>query len=72
MDNLTGFGFLGLVKVFLWILLLMFVVFSFVVVRQVQLMSRVLTVPISGGLKIVALGLMIFAVGIFIISLVVL
>lgn len=72
MDNLIGFGFLGLVKVFLWILLLMFVVFSFVVVRQVQLMSKVLTVPISGGLKIVALGLLIYAIGIFAISLVVL
>lgn len=72
MNNLLDFGFLGLVKVFLWILLLMFVVFSFVVVRQVQLMSKVLTVPISGGFKIVALGLLIYAIGIFAISLVVL
>lgn len=71
-DNLVNTGFLELVKVFLWILLFMFVVFSFVVVRQVQLMSKVLTVPISGGLKIVALGLMIYAIGIFAISLVVL
>ncbi len=72
MNNLLDFGFLILVKFFLWILLLMFVVFSLVVVRQVHLMSKVLTVPISGGLKIVSLGLVIFAVGIFIISLVVL
>ena len=72
MDNLIEFGFLGVVRFFLWILLLMFVVFSLVVVRQVQLMSRVLEVPISGGLKIVALGLLIFAAGIFIISVVVL
>jgi hypothetical protein len=72
MDNLIDFGLLGLVKVFLWMLLFMFVIFSFVVVRQVQLMSKVLTVPISGGLKIVALGLMIYAIGIFAISLVIL
>jgi len=50
----------------------MFIIFSLVVVRQVQLMSQVLTVPISGGLKLVALGLLVFAVGIFIISVVVL
>ena len=72
MDNLIEFGFLGVVRFFLWILLLMFVVFSLVVVRQVQLMSRVLEVPISGGLKLVALRLLVFAVGIFIISVVVL
>lgn len=72
MEDLINFGFLGLVKVSLWVLLLMFVVFSLVVVRQVHLMSKVLTVPISGGLKIVSLGLVIFAVGIFVISLVVL
>lgn len=72
MDNLIDFGFLGIVRFFLWVLLLMFVIFSFVVVRQTQLMSRVLEVPISGGLKLVALGLLIFAAGIFIISVVVL
>lgn len=72
MNLLVDFGFLGIVRFFLWILLLMFIVFSLVVVRQVQLMSRVLEVPISGGLKIVALGLLIFAAGIFIISVIVL
>ena len=71
-ETLINFGFLGIVKFFLLILLLMFVVFSLVVVRQVQLMSRVLEVPISGGLKLVAWGLLVFAVGIFIISVVVL
>ena len=72
MDNLIDLGFLGVVRIFLWALLLMFVVFSLVVVRQTQLMSRVLEVPISGGLKLVALGLLIFAAGIFIISVIVL
>jgi hypothetical protein len=72
MNYLADFGFLGIVRFFLWILLLMFIVFSLVVVRQVQLMGRVLEVPISGGLKMVALGLLIFAAGIFIISVIVL
>ena len=69
-DSLLNFGFLGIVRIFLWILLLLFIVFSLVVVRQVQLMNRVLTVPIAGGLKFVALGLLVFAVGIFLVSLV--
>lgn len=72
MNNLIDFGLLSIIRIFLWALLLMFVIFSLVVVRQTQLMSRVLEVPISGGLKIVALGLLIFAAGIFIISVVVL
>lgn len=72
MNYLVDFGLLSIVRIFLWALLLMFVVFSLVVVRQVQLMSQVLTVPISGGLKLTALALLIFAAGIFIISLVVL
>ncbi|MBI2309514.1 hypothetical protein HYU89_01320 [Candidatus Collierbacteria bacterium] len=72
MNYLVDFGLLSIVRIFLWALLLMFVVFSLVVVRQVQLMSQVLTVPISGGLKLVALALLVFAVGIFIISLAVL
>ena len=72
MNYLVDLGLLSVVRIFLWALLLMFVVFSLVVVRQVQLMSRVLEVPISGGLKLVAWGLLVFAVGIFIISVVVL
>jgi len=72
MNYLVDLGLLSVVRIFLWALLLMFIIFSLVVVRQVQLMSRVLEVPISGGLKLVALGLLVFAVGIFIISVVVL
>lgn len=72
MDNLLNFGLLSIIRFFLWVLLLMFIIFSLVVVRQTQLMNQVLEVPISGGLRLVALGLLIFAVGIFIISVVVL
>ena len=61
-----------IVKLFIWTLSLLFVLFSIIVIRQVQLMTRVLSVPISGGLKFITLGLLVYAILIFIISLVVL
>lgn len=67
---LVSTGLLSLLKIFLWVLLAIFIVFCGVVVRQVQLMRRVLTVPVAGGLLFVALGFLAFAIGIFIISLV--
>lgn len=72
MNEFINLGLLDIIKVFLWILLLLFILFSLIVVRQVQLMNRVLTVPIAGGFKFAALGLMMFTVIIFIISLIVL
>lgn len=71
-DILISAGILGAVKIFLVVLLLLFVVFAFIVVRQVQLMNRVVTVSISGGLKFVAYILLAVSVGIFLVSLVVL
>lgn len=70
MDNLFTSGLLSIIKFFLLTLLFLFVVFSAIVVRQVQLMNRVLTVPIAGGLRIVALALLLFAIGIFLVALV--
>lgn len=72
MDNLFTTGLLTIVKFFLLALLFLFIVFSVIVVRQVQLMTKVLTVPISGSLKFVALGLLLFAIGIFIFALLIL
>ena len=72
MDNLFTSGLLSIVKFFLLTLLFLFIVFSVIVVRQVQLMNRVLTVPISGSLKFVALGLLLFAIAIFIFALLIL
>lgn len=72
MDNLFTSGLLSIVKFFLLALLFLFIVFSVIVVRQVQLMNRVLTFPISGSLKSVALGLLFFAIGIFIFALLIL
>lgn len=70
MDNLFTSGLLSIIKFFLLALLLLFIVFSAIVVRQVQLMNRVLTVPIAGSLRIVALALLLFAIGIFLVALV--
>jgi hypothetical protein len=72
MDNLFTSGLLAIIKFFLLTLLFLFIVFSVIVVRQVQLMTRGLTVPISGSLKFVALGLLVFAIGIFIFALLIL
>lgn len=71
-DTFFGAGFLNITKVFIWILLVLFIIFSLIVVRQVQLMTRVLSVPVSGSLKFAALGLLLFAVGIFLLSLLIL
>jgi len=68
MNNLL----LSIVKFFLLALLFLFIIFSVIVFRQVQLMTKVLAVPISGSLKFVALGLLFFAIGIFIFALLIL
>ena len=71
-NSIIGSSLLLIVKLFLLTLLFLFIVFSVIVVRQVQLMTKVLTVPISGSLKFVALGLLLFAIGIFIFALLIL
>ena len=70
--NLFSSGLLIIVKFFIWALLALFVIFSLIVVRQVQLMTRVLTVPVSGGFKFVAVGLLLYAAMVFLVSLVIL
>lgn len=70
METLFTSSLLAIIKFFLWTLLLLFMMFAAIVVRQVHLMNRVLSVPISGGIRIVSLGLLLFAVTIFVVSLV--
>lgn len=71
-ESLAGFGLLGVFKLLLSAILFLFVLFALIVFRQVQLMNRVLAVPIAGGFKFVAAGLVLFAIGIFLLSLVIL
>lgn len=71
-ETLLNSGILIVVKIFLLALLFLFIIFSAIVVRQVQLMSKVLTVPISGGFQFIALALLVFAIVIFFIALVLL
>lgn len=70
--DIINSGLLVIVRLFIWTLLALFIIFSVIVVRQVQLMTRVLTVPVSGGFKFVAVGLLLYAVMIFLVSLVIL
>ena len=67
-DILFNNGVLFAVKGFLLILLFLFIIFSGIVVRQVQLMNRVLTVPIAGSFRFVSYALFVFAVIIFCIA----
>lgn len=69
-DTIVNSGFLFAVKTFLLVLLSLFVVFSAIVVRQVQLMNNVLTVPVSGGFKFISFALLVFAIGVFLVALV--
>lgn len=59
---------LGVFRLLLWALLVIFIIFSGIVVRQVQLMRRVLTVPVAGGIFFMALGLFVYAIGVFILA----
>lgn len=71
-EGAVASGLLTIVTFLLWTALLLFIGFAAIVVRQVHLMNRVLSVPISGGLRIASLGFLLFAVTIFVVSLVVL
>ncbi len=59
---------LGMFRILLWAFLAIFIIFSGIVVRQVQLMRRVLTVPVAGGIFFIALGLFVFAIGVFVLA----
>ncbi|MBI3397611.1 hypothetical protein HY045_04000 [Candidatus Woesebacteria bacterium] len=68
----VGFSIWGIVKVFVLIALLIYTIFAFVVVKQVNLMSRTVQINLSGLLKIVGYIHLIFAVLLFIFAFVVL
>lgn len=70
--DLLNAGILTIVKFFIWALMVLFIIFSVIVVRQVQLMTRVLMVPVSGGFKFIALSLLFYAIIVFLVSLVIL
>ena len=70
--ELLGISFWAIVKIFVLILLAMYIIFSIVVVRQVQLMTKALEVGFETQLKFISLAHLIFAVIVFLISLAIL
>lgn len=59
-------------KLAVWLLLLIYIVFALVVVRQVQLMNKTISGLMNRWLFLMAWALVVLAVAVFIISLVIL
>lgn len=62
----------GVVKLFALFGLLIYIVFSLVVVRQVNLMTETLEVGFEAPLKVAAIAHLLLAVGVFILALIIL
>ena len=71
-DRVLAISPLFIVKVVVLVLLLMYVVFSGVVVRQIEFMTRVLKEENSGVLRIFALLHFILAIFVFLLAVVIL
>ncbi|MFC1625596.1 DUF5657 family protein [Patescibacteria group bacterium] len=67
-----GITFWAVVKIFVLILLVMYIIFSVVVVRQVQLMTKALEVGFETQLRFLSFAHLIFAVIVFFIALAIL
>ncbi len=74
MDNLqvAGITILPFVKVGLLLGLLIYIVFAFVVVKQVKLMTDTLELGHEGIIKILSKALLLFAIAVFFFSLILL
>lgn len=68
----AGFSIWWIAKIFVLIALLIYIIFAFVVVKQVTLMSRTVQISLTGLLKIVGYLHLIFAVLLFVFALLVL
>lgn len=62
----------GFLKVAILVMLLMYLVFAAVMVRQEQLMAKVVEIPFSPVLRIVALAHLVSAAGLFLLAIILL
>jgi hypothetical protein len=69
---ITGLTIWSVVKVLLIILLLIYIVFSYVIVRQVQLMTDTLVIGFEKQLKFLAFVHFLFAIAVLIFSILIL
>ena len=71
MTNITGF-FGSFTKIGLLIFILVYIVFSYFVSRQVDLMIKTLEVGLEGLIKKIALFHLLFSIGLFFLALIIL
>ncbi len=64
----TNFFPFGFVKVMILIILLIYIVFASIIVRQEHLMSRVVEIPFSPVLRLISLIHFVAAIGIFVLA----
>lgn len=72
MIPIIGVSIWGIVKIGVLILLIIYLVFAFVIVRQVQLMTDTLEVGFESQLKFLSFMHFIFAIGVFIFAFIIL
>ncbi|KKR43135.1 MAG: hypothetical protein UU51_C0015G0013 [Microgenomates group bacterium GW2011_GWC1_41_20] len=70
--NLSGFDIWIVIKVLTLLVLAMYIVFAFVITRQVKVMTSTLTLGIEGVAKLLALLHLLFAIFVFVSALIVL
>lgn len=68
-STFTAFFPWGFLKVAILIMLFMYIVFAAVMVRQEQLMAKVVEIPFSPVLRVVALAHLVAAAGLFLLAL---
>lgn len=72
MVPIVGISIWPLIKIFLIILMVIYLIFAFVVVRQVQLMTDTLEVGFESQLKLLSFIHLLFAIAVLIFSLIIL
>lgn len=69
---ITSITIWSVLKILIIILLVIYIVFSYVIIRQVQLMTDTLVIGFENQLKFLALVHFLFAVGVLIFSIIIL
>lgn len=69
---ITGITIWSVLKILIIILLAIYIVFSYVIIRQVQLMTDTLVIGFESQLKFLAFIHFLFAVGVLIFSIIIL
>lgn len=69
---ILSFSIWPIIKIFILILLVLYIIFAFVVVRQVQLMTKTLEVGFESQLKFLSLLHFLFAIAVLVFAILIL